>query len=106
LNKEQIVTSTNAWINPPHPGRGKNLIVGGLLGLLAGPIGAGVYLRSLTQLCYAVTLAGLLTLLTDGNPALIGALTGAGWAVGRILFDTPRAPPGAPASGVGMVSMA
>lgn len=95
MQLNDVVSDAKAWVNPPHPGRGKSIVLAALLGLIAGPLGVGLVFRSLVDFALSalVTLA-LVLLGMDGQVAI--SLAGLAWAVGRVLHDN-RTPPGAPA---------
>lgn len=93
-NAVEFTSKLKSWINPPHPGRNKSPVLALLMGFVLGPIGVALYLRSLAQGGLALVVGVLIALITGWSPEWIGTIVGAGWAVGRVLYDNQ--PPASP----------
>lgn len=81
-------TMIRRWIAPPRPGKGKRAWLAFVLGFLLGPIGIGLYLRSvldaLLLLCVNIV---LFTIGGDGI-TLFTWVVGGVWGFGRVWLDS------------------
>lgn len=106
MTSEAFLQQAKSWLNPPAPGLNKGKAIGFLMGLLLGPLGAGLYLRSLFDFGCSVAVAVVLSWTLGTPPDITGAIVGAAWAVGRISWDTHQArngPGGGEAAAAGPV---
>lgn len=83
-----LLARIRPYVHPPHPGRGKNILVGVLIGLVLGPIGVGLHLRSLYDFFMIAMVATLATMLLPGRDELVVGIVAALWAATRIVRDT------------------
>ncbi|MGD9790602.1 MAG: hypothetical protein AB7Q00_12625 [Phycisphaerales bacterium] len=91
MNTTSRSSSWRTWIAPEYPGLNKDLMVGMLCGLL-GPLGAGLFLRSLFDFALCAVVGGL-AMLVAGDGAFVGlvpSIVGAAWVAFRITWDTKR----------------
>jgi hypothetical protein len=81
-------TTIQRWIAPTRPGKGKRAWLAFVLGFLLGPIGIGLYLRSvldaLLLLCVNIV---LFTIGGDGITLLTWVVGGV-WGFGRVWLDS------------------
>jgi hypothetical protein len=88
---ESLAARVKPWIHPQYPGLNKNIAVGMLCGLL-GPIGVGVFLRSVFDLALSALAAGLAIVLLgeDALGGMVSSVVCSLWVLGRIMWDTKR----------------
>lgn len=91
---DALIATMRPYLNPPHPGRGRNNIVGMLVGFLLGPLGVGLYFKSLFDFAACLALVILTVACVDVDPAFVSGLIGLIWAAARIAHDTPKPPGG------------
>ncbi len=87
---DSLKSAARSWINPPNPGYGKNPVVGFLVGFFLGPIGIGLFLRSLVDLGLSLILCMTVIGVFEFKGAPICWVACGLWIVGRIRRDTQR----------------
>jgi|GEM_PF-3205483 len=92
MDTQRLLDTAKGWINPPHPGRGKNAVIGFLLGFFLGFFGVAIYLRSLTEGALCLVLAVVMLPIADSMGELLIPVVCGLWAVGRILWDNKAGP--------------
>lgn len=75
------------YVMPPHPGRHRNINLAAGLGFLLGPLGVGLYFRSLFDFAAALLAAILLTTVSGIEPSTCGAIAGLLYGVFRVAHD-------------------
>lgn len=80
-------TSLCQWILPSHPGRGKKPWLAFALGFLLGPIGIGLYLRSLMDALLLLCIDLVLFAIGGNDIAPIMWLVGGLWGFLRVRID-------------------
>lgn len=76
--------------DPNFPGAGKYPIIGALLGIVLGAVGAGLYLRSWRHFFICFLLVFIPALLVDRYHALLGSLISGIYIIALIIIDTRR----------------
>lgn len=87
MDSHTLQETAKGWLHPPHPGKGKNPVIGFVLGFFLGVFGVGIYLRSLTEFaCCLIAVMLLMPFLFGVSSLLLPVFCGL-WVVGRILWD-------------------
>ena len=87
MDTHTLQETAKGWLHPPHPGKGKNPVIGFVLGFFLGVFGVGIYLRSLTEFaCCLIAVMLLMPFLFGVSSLLLPVFCGL-WVVGRILWD-------------------
>ncbi|MGH7242386.1 MAG: hypothetical protein ACREJD_03090 [Phycisphaerales bacterium] len=87
MNVNQALEMAKKFTNPQAPGKGRNPYLALLMGLLLGPIGIGMYLRSVAQFAWCFACALALVLITGMSPELAGTLAGVVFGPLRVWYD-------------------
>lgn len=81
-------TNPRRWITPSHPGRGKKPWLAFALGFLLGPVGIGLYLRSLMDALLLLCIDLVLFTIGGDDIAPIMWLVGGLWGFVRVRIDS------------------
>ncbi len=100
IDWSRVLDKLRPYLNPSHPGRHRNLIIAILIGFFLGPLGIGLYLRSLLDFGLSLMLAVLLIWVFGLDPGYSGTIAGTLWAALRVVHDKhgPQAPTQVPES--------
>jgi len=89
----RFLSAAKGWIAPRCPGSGKSTGLAFVCGFLLGPIGIGLYLRSLTDALLVLCINVGIYWVIPEPPLLLLSLVGGGWGVARVVLDTRRCDP-------------
>lgn len=91
MSMDTFLRKAQAWVNPPRPGLNKNPVLGFLCGFF-GPIGVGLYLRSLVDFGLSAVAVSIVMAFSGDGPFtdLLACLVGSVYVLGRIFWDTKR----------------
>jgi|CXWL01.1.fsa_nt_gi hypothetical protein len=90
MQLNSIKSVVGSWVNPACPGYGKSPVVGFLMGFFLGPIGIGIFLRSVVDFGLSLIMCMALLGAFDFKAAPVCWLACGVWILGRIKLDTRR----------------
>ena len=90
MQLDSFKSTVSSWVNPPCPGYGKSPVVGFLMGFFLGPIGIGIFLRSVVDFGLSLIMCMALVGAFEIKAAPVCWIACGVWIVARIKRDTRR----------------
>lgn len=91
MQLDSLKSITKDWLKPPSGGYSKSPAMGFLIGFFFGPLGVGLFLRSLLDFALSLIMCLAVIGLVDGYTAPICWAACGIWVVARMKRDLPQA---------------
>lgn len=101
MQTESFKKTVNSWMKPPASGYGKSPAMGFLVGFAFGPVGVGVFLRSVVDFALSLVMCLIVICLVDSYAGPICWMACGIWVVVRMKQSLPQSAEPPPAGSPG-----